>query len=82
VNVDGPDRSIIICREVSWLDREDDCSRGQKRPVDRAYHEARELAETKAADGAGSAQSRRIHRELAEAHSKMAGGGGGRPRRQ
>jgi hypothetical protein len=76
VNVDGPDRSIIICREVSWLDREDDCSRGQERPVDRAYHEARERAETKAADGAGSAQSRRIHQELAEAHSKLAGRGG------
>jgi len=70
VNVDGAFRSIIICRECP--DSENGRSRDHKTEVDRAYHQAREQIERRAAEEAASVQSRRIHRELAEAHSEMA----------
>ena len=70
MNVDGAFRSIIVCRECP--DSDIGGSPDHKAEDDRAYHQAREQIERRAAEEAASVQSRRIHRELAEAHSEMA----------
>jgi hypothetical protein len=70
VNVDGAAHSIIVCRDSPNSENGQPADR--KMGDDRAYHEAREQIERRAAKKAASVQSRRIHQELAEAHSAMA----------
>ena len=70
MNVDGAAHSIIVCRDSP--NSENGQPADHKTEDDRAYHQAREQIERRAAEEAASVQSRRIHRELAEAHSEMA----------
>ena len=70
MNVDGADRSIIVCRECA--DSDIGRSPDHRTEDDRAYHQAREQIERRAAEEAVSVESRRIHQELAEAHSAIA----------
>jgi hypothetical protein len=70
VNVDGAAGSIIAFRESVHPGNVP--SPDHKTKDDHAYHQAREQVERRAAQEAASVQSRRIHQELAEAHSKLA----------
>lgn len=72
MNVEDPTGPIIVCREPArfsenWVSQK---SAEQCSVPDPAYHDARERAERKAAKDAKSVRARRIHQELAEAHSR------------
>jgi hypothetical protein len=73
MNVDDGASSIIVCREGTSPGQETSPRPGSETQNDQAYHQARERGERKAAKEAASVQTRRIHQELAEAHSRMAG---------
>jgi hypothetical protein len=71
VNVDGTSGSIILCQEIADSPFERSTA-PEKAKDDRAYHQARERSEGKAAKEAASVESRRVHQELAQAHARMA----------
>ena len=73
MNVDGAPGPIILCREVPGSDPDDGRSNRLRKQEDQAYHEGRERTERRAAEEATSPQSKRIHEELADAHSIIAG---------
>jgi hypothetical protein len=70
VNVDGAAHSTMVSRESP--NSENGQPSEYKREHDLTYHPAREQIEPRAAEEAASVQVRRIHQELAEAHSAMA----------
>ena len=73
MNVHDGASSIIVCREGTSPGQETSPPPRPETQNDQAYHQARERSERKAAKEATSVQTRRIHQELAEAHSRMAG---------
>jgi hypothetical protein len=79
MNVEDPPGSIVVCRQPAGLSLKGQERAEQSSAPDPAYHESREQAEHKAAKDAKSVRARRIHQELAQAHSQK-GRCGGWPR--
>ncbi len=70
MNIDDPTGTIIACRGPLESGSTSDVKIGSA--DEREYHAAREFAERRAAKNATTAQARRAHQELAQAHSKIA----------